>query len=72
MEAPQDVAAAEDFAMEPVGHVTNVGGDQGGGDSGLGGGAERFSPQEAHKEETKGKHQAFQIFDILIKGCDSN
>ena len=54
IEAPQDVAATEDFSIEPASHVTNVGGDQGGGDGGLGGG-ERFSPQETHKDDNKGR-----------------
>ncbi len=53
IEAPQDVAAAEDFSIEPASHVTNAGGDQGGGDGGLGGG-ERFFPQETHKDDNKG------------------
>ncbi len=54
VEPPQEVPVAEEYSTEPVSHVTTVGGEQGGGDGGMGGG-ERFSPQETHKEDNKSR-----------------
>lgn len=65
----QPTPSAEDFTLEPSGHVTNSAGDQGEGGAGTLGGPGRFSPQELHKEDSKCRFCALDSIqvDVLYK-----